>query len=102
MTKGRMVVAQLNKDDLGGRARTDPGDGAIARWIVRGEQRFDVRRDEQPFVSFIRDMERTNASGDGMVAYRSDHVFLAELDGGVRNIPVTFQSVTSAHHLLVP
>src|ERR1041385_8468271 len=58
MAKRGMIVTELNEHDPGRRAGADPRDRGIAGWIVRDEQRFDVRRDEQSFVSLVRDMER--------------------------------------------
>src|SRR5438552_10156423 len=102
MTKRRMVVTELNEDDPGSGAWADPRDRRIAVWIIRAEQRFDVRRNEQPFVGFVSDMERAETRDDGMIAHRSDHVFLAELHPGIGDRALTLQSIKPAHHFLVP
>src|SRR5580765_3117612 len=102
MTKGRMIVAELDEDHLGRGARADPSDRAIAGGVVGEEQRLDVRGDQQAFVSFVRDMERAVPRGDGMMAGGSDPVFFAEFYRRVGDAALALQPVEPAHDFLVP
>src|SRR6266568_6435805 len=97
-----MVVAQLNEDDFGSRAGANPSDGAIAGGVVSDEQWFDVRGNKQALVGLVRHMERADARRDGMLASRSDQMFLTELHRRTRNRPLTFQAIETAHDFLVP